>query len=392
MKNTRKNNVLLVDDEKDIRDVLHISLTDFGYAVHTAENATEALRIFAEVNPPIVLTDIKMPGMDGIDLLLKLKRENPDIEVIMITGHGDMNLAIRSLKYEAADFIVKPISADALEAAMQKVEKKITLKQQLKEYTEHLEALVHEKSELQDNLSTLGLLIGSISHGVKGLLTGLDGGVYILKSGFQKEDKDQIKDGLEVVNLMVERIRKMVLDILFYAKERDLERECIDVHDFARDLARVIAPKSERLHINFETNFETSMGEMMADSVSLHSAIINILENAVDACTWDKAKKSHCIKFAVGRKGSHIIFEISDNGVGMDRETLDKSHKLFFSLKGDQGTGFGLFICEKIIKQHGGEIEVESKLGQRTRFKVKIPDAAPALLLESDHEPGQAPA
>jgi signal transduction histidine kinase len=378
MKNQKKNSVLLVDDEKDIRDVLRISLADFGYTVHTAENGAEALRVFEEVNPPIVLTDIKMPGMDGIDLLLKLKRENPDIEVIMITGHGDMNLAIRSLKYEAADFIVKPISADALEVALQKVEKKITLKQQLKKYTEHLEALVHEKSELQDHLSTLGLLIGSISHGVKGLLTGLDGGVYILKSGFQKEDKDQIKDGLEVVNLMVERIRKMVLDILFYAKERDLKRECIDVHDFARDLAQVIAPKTEKLKIDFETNFEPLMGEMMVDAVSLHSAVINILENAVDACTRDKAKKIHRIGFAVRRAESRIILEISDNGVGMDRETLNNSHKLFFSLKGNQGTGFGLFISDKIIKQHGGEIEVESRLGQGTRFKVNIPESAPA--------------
>ncbi|MCK5609598.1 response regulator, partial [Candidatus Pacearchaeota archaeon] len=97
--------ILLVDDEEGIRKVLGISLTDSGYKVFTAENGEEALQIFRKVNPSIVLTDIKMPGMDGIQLLQKIKNENPDTEVIMITGHGDIELAIHSLKFEATDFI-----------------------------------------------------------------------------------------------------------------------------------------------------------------------------------------------------------------------------------------------------------------------------------------------
>jgi YesN/AraC family two-component response regulator len=91
--------LLLVDDEEGIRKVLGISLTDLGYQVLTAENGEEALEIFRRETPPIVLTDIKMPVMDGIELLRKIKDENPDTEVIMISGHGDMDLAIKSLKY-----------------------------------------------------------------------------------------------------------------------------------------------------------------------------------------------------------------------------------------------------------------------------------------------------
>ena len=112
--------ILLVDDEPDIRDVLSLSLSDMGYQVYEAENGDEALGIFRDVQPPIVLTDIKMPGMDGIELLQKVKHENPETEVIMITGHGDMDLAIRSLKYEATDFITKPINVDALEISTAK--------------------------------------------------------------------------------------------------------------------------------------------------------------------------------------------------------------------------------------------------------------------------------
>ncbi|MBW1900701.1 MAG: response regulator, partial [Deltaproteobacteria bacterium] len=90
-----KWSILLVDDEQDIREVLSISLADLGYKVYDAQNGREAIRIFKEVNPPIVLTDIKMPGIDGIELLQEIKRGNPDTEVIMITGHGDMELAIK---------------------------------------------------------------------------------------------------------------------------------------------------------------------------------------------------------------------------------------------------------------------------------------------------------
>ncbi|MFC1821445.1 response regulator [Thermodesulfobacteriota bacterium] len=97
--------ILLVDDEEGIRRVLGIALADSGYEVILAQNGEEALRCFKERKPPIVLTDIKMPGMDGVELLQKIKKDSPDTEVIMITGHGDLDLAIQSLKHDATDFI-----------------------------------------------------------------------------------------------------------------------------------------------------------------------------------------------------------------------------------------------------------------------------------------------
>ena len=131
--------ILLVDDEAGIRKVLGISLADLGYTVHAAEDAAAALKIIDAVRPSITLTDIKMPGMDGIELLKAIKGRYPDTEVIMLTGHGDMDLAIESLKFQATDFITKPISDDALIVALKRAGERIEMRRQLKAYTENLE-------------------------------------------------------------------------------------------------------------------------------------------------------------------------------------------------------------------------------------------------------------
>ncbi len=126
-----KEKILLVDDDADICKVLSISLTDVGYRVHTAGNGEEALRIFKQVRPSIVLTDIKMPIMNGIELLRKIKSQHPETEVIMISGHGELDLAIESLKNDASDFILKPLDDGELNAALQRSHEKISLKLQL---------------------------------------------------------------------------------------------------------------------------------------------------------------------------------------------------------------------------------------------------------------------
>ncbi|HHP7234520.1 MAG TPA: sensor histidine kinase [Desulfobacterales bacterium] len=369
--------VLLVDDEEDIRDVIGMSMEDMGYRVLLAENGRQALETYREQRPPIVMTDIKMPIMDGIELLQRIKRENPDAEVVMITGHGDMDLAVRSLKHEATDFITKPINVDALEIALRRVRDRIVMRRQLKEYTESLEALVREKIELQDHLSSLGLMIGSISHGIKGLLTGLDGGMYLVESGFTKDNQEQIREGWETVKLMVERIRKMVLNILFYAKERDLNWERVNVLRFIEELTSVVRPKIESAGIEFTCSVDETLGEIEIDPGFVHSALVNILENAIDACARDKSKVEHRIDLEVRQQSDHIFFEVCDDGIGMDAETVSKLFTPFFSSKGRGGTGLGLFISNKIIQQHDGEIRVTSTPGHGSRFTIDIPQNPP---------------
>jgi len=167
--------ILLVDDEEGIRKVLGISLADSGYQVFTAKSGEEALHIFREIQPDIVFADIKMPGMDGIELLQKIKEERPDTEVIMITGHGDMDLAIKSLKFEATDFITKPINDDVLEIALKRAKERIFMRAKLRRYTEKLERLVEEKSKRPvraERPAAVGETVADMAHAKKNITGG----------------------------------------------------------------------------------------------------------------------------------------------------------------------------------------------------------------------------
>ena len=480
-----KEKVLIADDEEDIRDLLGLLLEDLGFEVVKAGDGNSALSLFREARPSIVLTDIKMPGMDGIQVLKKVKAEDPNVEVIMISGHGDMNLAIASLKYEAADFITKPIDDALLSHALQKAQEKISLKRELRAYTENLENLVREKSaklqrffdevpcyvtvqdrdlniveanrrfkedfgftpgkacfeaykhrlepckecpilqtfedgqshqaetvvtacngehyniliwtapltdaegrvthviemstnitlirQLQDHIASLGMMLGSMSHGIKGLLTALDGGVYRMESGLAKGDLEEARSGWDMLRLRIERIRKMVLDVLYYAKTRELEVTEVDIRAFAEELAAVIWPQADQAGITFALNLTGVEGTIEADTVALSSALVNFLENALDACHMDRTKKDHTITFTTRRLDSRIVFEITDNGLGMDQETKNNLFTLFFSSKGSRGTGIGLFVSNHVITQHHGHITVESEFGKGTRIQVELP-------------------
>jgi PAS domain S-box-containing protein len=481
--------LLLVDDEKGIRRVLEISLADKGYTVVTAKDGQEALAIFREHLPSIVLTDIKMPGMDGIQLLKRIKAEVPDTEVIMITGHGDMDLAVESLKNEATDFILKPIDNRMLDIALKRAKEKIAVRDTLRSYTEKLEervtmtqirfrqlfdespcyisvqdrslkivetnrrfkedfgagtgvscfAVYKHRDEpcddcpvvktfgdgkshtcemevttrsgtkiiiwittapiadtsgnireviematnitpvrvLQSHLSSLGLMISSVSHGIKGLITGLEGGVYMLKSGISRNHAGQIEEGMNTVALIKEQIKKLTLDILYYAREKKISISPVEMSQFAEDVARVIQNRIGMAQgILFQKEIDPALGIGEIDAGIVHSALINIFENAIEAVSRDMTKTFHLISFKASADSENIFFDVIDNGVGMDRETVTKLFTPDFSFRGSPGTGLGLFVSNEIIRQHAGTIMVESSPLKGSRFRIQLPRKA----------------
>ena len=127
--------IVLIDDEEDIRHVISIVLSDAGYEVATAADGKTGIEVCKEFSPQIVITDVRMPVMDGIKVLEILKRNSPDIEVIVLTAFGEMDKAAKALELDASDYISKPISDDVLFIALKRAQKRYLSKQQIKEYS-----------------------------------------------------------------------------------------------------------------------------------------------------------------------------------------------------------------------------------------------------------------
>jgi signal transduction histidine kinase len=201
-----------------------------------------------------------------------------------------------------------------------------------------------------------------------------------LNRGFSKRDDAELKNGLEIVRHIAERIRKMVMDILFCAKERELHYERVDIRGFAEEVVHTVAPYFSARKVELVSEFESGLGEFEVDAGMLRAAIINIIENAGDACAvegaGDGAAQKRRVLFHIESNAEAVGILVEDNGIGMSPEQLKNLFTLFFSTKGSKGTGLGLFITDKIIRQHGGTITVDSAVGRGTRFGIMLPRRA----------------
>jgi signal transduction histidine kinase len=374
--------ILLVDDEEGIRKVLGISLTDGGYEVSTAENAEQALDIFRKEQPAIVLTDIKMPGMGGIELLQEIKTVSPDTEVIMITGHGDMELAIQSLKSDATDFITKPIDDDTLEIALKRANEKIFLKSKLREYTQNLEKLVEEKTTQlvqAERMAAVGQTVAGMAHAVKNITGGLTGGMFVLEKGIELENKQYLFQGWDMVKADVARIKNVALDLLNYAKQRAPDYKRCDPNRPAREVFDLMLPRAQACGVRLELDLDPTDSKVWLDPEGIHRCLLNLVTNAIDACTdiecSNTGRESAKVIVQSGKaEGWAVEYRVIDNGCGMNAETGEKIFQRFFTTKGSKGTGLGLMLTRKIINEHGGVVDFESERDKGTVFIVRLPD------------------
>ena len=226
---------------------------------------------------------------------------------------------------------------------------------------------------MQQNLASLGLMIGAVSHSLKGLLAGLDAALYLIDTGFYRDFPARIEEGLDAAKLMLDRLGKVVYDVLYYVKERDIEPEEVDALQFAHEVAASIETRMKGADIKFTFQFGAQLGTLEVDKELIRPALINILDNALEACIMDQKKTEHLVDFTIQAEGDLVMMEIVDNGPGMDEDQIRNAFTLFYSSKGKKGTGLGLFITKKVIAQHGGTVNIESTLGKGTRFCVKLP-------------------
>jgi len=247
-----------------------------------------------------------------------------------------------------------------------------------------MSADITEIRQLQDKLTSVGLLIGTISHGIKGLLNGLDGGIYLVNTGLKKNDRERIDQGWEIASRNIRRIRSMVMDILYYAKDREPEWENFELKELTDEICENFSHRANRLGIDYQCVISKDIGQFEADKNAVKSLIINLLDNSLDACRIDKKKDHHYITLEIKGQLDNVIFEVRDNGIGMDRETREKALSMFFSSKGAGGTGLGLFIANKIAESHGGSINIESNEGDGSKFSVTMARKQPEQQLNTD--------
>jgi signal transduction histidine kinase len=213
----------------------------------------------------------------------------------------------------------------------------------------------------------------------------MDAGIYLAESGLAQGDGERVREGVATVRQMVERIRGVVLDVLYFAKERPLERKAVTVRDFTDGLLAAAGPKIAKRGIGFQTEIAPNLGSFEIDEAVAAPAILNLIENAVDACAESPGRPGHRITFRADGTPHEVLFEVEDDGVGMSPEVQGRIFDLFFSSKGRAGTGLGLFITRQVIAQHGGKISVASAPGRGSCFRVSLPRrAAPAAPAAAD--------
>ncbi|NOX32850.1 MAG: response regulator [Deltaproteobacteria bacterium] len=369
--------ILIVDDEAGIRKVLKITLESSGYEVCLAPDGEAGLTAFIEKNPDLVITDIKMPGIDGIEFLKQIKSIAPETEVIMITGHGDMDLAVKSLKHDAADFITKPIDSLDLESAIKKARDRILITRNIKSYMDDLENLVKEKDKKineSEKLVIIGQTIAGMSHAIKNIAGGLKGSSFVIEQGIEHENRDYLKQGWEMMKANIDKITKLSLDLLNYAKTTRLDFKLENPNKPAREIMQLMKHLAKEKNITLKLKPCTTRKLGFMDCEAIHNCLLNLVTNAFDSfdtVTDPNFKKK--IDLVVENENNNIFYKVLDNGCGINGTVKKSIFNDFITTKGTKGTGFGLMTSKKIIEEHRGEISFMTEKGKGSLFVIKIP-------------------
>jgi signal transduction histidine kinase len=210
-------------------------------------------------------------------------------------------------------------------------------------------------------------------------LHGLKGGSYLVDLGIKKNDTKKLKSGWDMIKRNIGRTSELVLDLLTYCKEREPELEDCSPNGIANDVCELMLQKARENQVDIVKDFDPSIGMVSMDPRTLHSALLNLMTNAIDACLFDKEtdKSWQVVLKTIREDEKSLRFDVADNGAGMSEEVKEKLFTSFFSTKGHRGTGLGLMVTRKLVEEQGGQISVTSKPDIGTTFTIRLPLRAP---------------
>ena len=375
--------LVLVDDEEGIRVVLSILLQDMGYAVTTAASGGEALALVLELRPAIVVTDIKMPGMDGIALLKEIKARSPNTEVLMLTGHGDMDLAVTSLRFGAGDFLSKPVSDAALEVALERARQRISLREALRRHTEELEHLVRERTaELirTERFAAVGETAAGLAHAIKNIAGALEGTMYVLEKGLALNKREYFEEGWQMIRSDLSRLRALAMNMLDLGRPATLQFHPVDPEQPAREVADLARARANEAGAALELLCEAGPEPFIMAEEGVHQCLLNLVLNAIESFTTqiggNGAAPAPQVKLCVLRNrlpdGSETVsYVVSDNGPGLKEDMAPEIAGYFRSSKAT-GSGIGLFATRKIAHEMGAELRFTSSPERGTEVLLRL--------------------
>jgi PAS domain S-box-containing protein len=223
-----------------------------------------------------------------------------------------------------------------------------------------------------ERLAAVGQTVAGLAHSIKNILMGLEGGKYIVSLGIKKNDTDLLEQGWEMLERNFSKTTALVKDFLSFAKGRLPEARWVDPNELVMEIVDLYHEVAKRAGIDLRANLDRKVRKAPLDPDAIHTCLTNLVSNAIDACEMCDSKHPY-VEIRTRRENGLLVFEVADNGEGMDYEIKRKIFTTFFTTKGGEGTGLGLLTTRKIVQEHGGKITVRSRPGEGARFRIELP-------------------
>lgn len=363
-----KREVLIVDDREDMRWLLSNILKDEGYEATAVGNGKEALDYMEQSIPGVVLLDLKLPDLDGMEVLQRIRTLNQFTPVIVITAYGEIKSAVQAMKLGAYDYITKPFRNEGILLTINRALRdrdlrieKAKLEQELRDMQEQL-----FRSE---KLAALGRLSAGAAHEIFNPLSVISVRAQLLLAN--PDIDSSISRELKVIESQVKRITKIVRNLLSFSRGSPVEKTTLDLNLLVEKTLSLVEHERNFDNLEIITELDSNLPPILADGSQLAQVFVNLIINAMDAMNHG-GNLTISTRRSIEKGFVEIVFK--DTGCGIPEENLQKIFDPFFTTKEvGRGTGLGLSIVYGIIKNHGGTINVESEEGKGSTFTIILP-------------------